>query len=134
VSSRDERLARYRAARERILPRVSRRAFEQLVGEALDDLPRYVQDRLENVAVIVEEYSPPGQELLGLYEGINRLHRDSGYNLVAPDRITLYWQPLVEEVGDGDRAAIREEIRKTIIHEVAHHFGFDDDELERLER
>jgi len=143
VTERDQRLARYRAARERILPRVSKRAFEALVVEALDDLPPYIQERLENVAVLVEDWPSPQRiaalgydeeetELLGLYEGINRVDRSSGYHLVTPDRITLYWRPIVEEVGDGGRAALRREIRATVIHEVAHHFGIDDDELERL--
>ena len=73
-------------------------------------------------------------DLLGLYEGINRLDRSSGYHLVTPDRITLFWHPIIDEVGVGDREAMREEIRKTVIHEVAHHFGIDDAELERLEQ
>ena len=135
-------MARYRTARERVLPRVSLTAFKALVAEALDDLPAYVQDRLENVAVLVEERARPDrlsrlgypaeQDLLGLYEGINRLDRATGYHLVTPDRITLFWRPIIEEVGHGNREAIRREIRKTVIHEVAHHFGMDDDELERL--
>jgi len=142
VNLRNERLARYRAAREQIAPRISLKAFEALVAEALDDLPAYVRARLENVAVLVEEQAGPdrldrlgyasSQELLGLYEGINRLDRGSGYHLVTPDRITLFWRPIIEEVGHGDREAIRREVRKTVIHEVAHHFGMDDDELERL--
>jgi predicted Zn-dependent protease with MMP-like domain len=139
---RTDRLARYRAARERISPRSSLRAFETLVSEALDDLPPFVQQRLENVAVVVED--EPGadrlaklgygddQTLLGLYEGINRLDRSSGYHLVTPDRITLFWHPIIDEVGVGDREAIREEIRKTVIHEVAHHFGIDDARLTEL--
>jgi predicted Zn-dependent protease with MMP-like domain len=142
VSSRHERLARYRAARERVAPAGSLKAFEALVAEALDELPEYVRMRLENVAIVVEERArtdqrqslghPPGYDLLGLYEGVNRLDRASGYHLVTPDRITLFWQPILEEVGSADPRAIREEIRKTIIHEVAHHFGIDDAELERL--
>ena len=68
----------------------------------------------------------------GKYEGINQLDRASGYHLVTPDRITLFWRPIVEEVGPGDREALRREVRKTVIHEVAHHFGIDDAELERL--
>jgi predicted Zn-dependent protease with MMP-like domain len=119
------------------------RAFEALVAEALDDLPSFIHERLENVAVLVEERAGPDRlrglgydstehDLLGLYEGINRLDRGSGYHLVTPDRITLFWRPIIEEVGWGDRDAIRQEIRKTIIHEVAHHFGIDDPELERL--
>jgi predicted Zn-dependent protease with MMP-like domain len=142
VNPRSNRLARYRQARERVAPRASLRAFEALVAEALDDLPRYVRDRLENVAVIVEERAQPDRlarmgydpnhDLLGLYEGINRLDRAGSYHLVTPDRITLFWRPIIEEVGRGDGEAIRREVRKTVIHEVAHHFGIDDAELERL--
>ena len=142
MTPRADRLARYREARERIAPRASLRAFEALVAEALDDLPAYVQERLENVAVLVEERPRRDRltdmgydsrhDLLGLYEGINRLDRAGGYHLVTPDRITLFWRPIIDEVGWGDREAIRREVRKTVIHEVAHHFGIDDAELERL--
>jgi predicted Zn-dependent protease with MMP-like domain len=143
VSARSQRLARYQAVREQIAPRTSLRAFELLVAEALDELPAYVRERLDNVAVVVEDRprrarlergigSDPDQDLLGLYEGINRVDRASGYHLATPDRITLFWRPIVEEVGHGDREAIRREVRKTVIHEVAHHFGIDDAELERL--
>jgi predicted Zn-dependent protease with MMP-like domain len=142
VSARSKRLARYQAAREQIAPRASLRAFELLVAEALDDLPPFIHERLDNVAVIVEDRPrrqrleqlgyDPDQDLLGLYEGINRVDRASGYHLVTPDRITLFWRPIVEEVGPGDREALRREVRKTVIHEVAHHFGMDDAELERL--
>jgi predicted Zn-dependent protease with MMP-like domain len=131
VNQRAERLARYAAARRRVLPRTSLKAFKALVVEALDDLPVYVQERLENVAVVVEEHDR-GLELLGLYEGVNRLERAGGYHLVTPDRITLFWQPIIEEVGQLGPEAIRREVRKTVIHEVAHHFGIDDAELERL--
>jgi len=142
VNPRADRLARYRAARRRVAPLNSLRAFEALVADALDELPAYIQERLENVAVVVEARA--GRErlermghdndydLLGLYEGINRLDRGSGYHLVTPDRITLFWKPIIEEVGGGGPDAIRREIRKTVIHEVAHHFGIDDAELERL--
>jgi predicted Zn-dependent protease with MMP-like domain len=132
VTDRAARLARYRAARQRILPRTSLRAFEALVAEALDDLPPAIQAQLENVAVVVEARPKAGQALLGLYEGINRLQRGGGYHLVAPDRITLYWRPIVEEVGTGDPEALRREVRKTVVHEIAHHFGISDAELERL--
>ncbi len=142
MSARVDRLARYQQARRRVAPRISLRAFERLVAEALDELPPYVQQRLENVAIMVEERAsperlrqlghPPDRDLLGLYEGINRLERASGYHLVTPDRITLFWKPILEEVGSSDPRALREEVRKTIVHEVAHHFGIDDAELERL--
>jgi predicted Zn-dependent protease with MMP-like domain len=130
VNGRLERLARYRAARERVAPVTSLKAFERLVAEALDELPDEIRQRLDNVAVVVEEGAHG--DLLGLYEGINRLDRAAGYHLAPPDRITLFWKPIVDEVGSADPEALRLEVRKTIIHEVAHHFGIDDAELERL--
>jgi predicted Zn-dependent protease with MMP-like domain len=142
LSSRTDRLARYHAARDEIAPRASLRAFELLVAEALDELPAFIQERLDNVAIVVEDRARRtrleqlgydlDQDLLGLYEGINRVDRASGYHLATPDRITLFWRPIVEEAGPGDREALRREVRKTVIHEVAHHFGIDDAELERL--
>jgi predicted Zn-dependent protease with MMP-like domain len=120
----------------------SLKAFEALVADALDELPAYIQQRLENVAVVVEERArgerlegrrgDENEDLLGLYEGVNRLDRGSGYHLVTPDRITLFWKPIIEEVAGRGPDAIRREVRKTVIHEVAHHFGMDDAELERL--
>jgi predicted Zn-dependent protease with MMP-like domain len=129
VSARTERLERYAALRRRLAPRSSLKAFERLVGDALDELPEEIRARLDNVAVVVEPDSP---ELLGLYEGVNQLDRSSAYHLATPDRITLFWRPILEEVGRGGPAAIRREVRKTVVHEVAHHFGMDDAELERL--
>ena len=128
MNARLERLARYRAARGRVAPVTSKAAFEGLVREALDELPASVKQQLENVAVLVEEDG----DLLGLYEGVNRVDRAFGYHLATPDRITLFWKPIIEEVGSANPEAIRREVRKTIIHEVAHHFGMDDAELERL--
>jgi len=130
LNQRLERLARYRTARRRASPATSIKAFEALVGDVLDDLPPYIQAHLENVAVLVDEGST--SRLLGLYEGVNRLARSSGYHLATPDRITLFWKPILEEARSSDTAAIREEVRKTIIHEIAHHFGIGDAELERL--
>src|SRR5205814_273734 len=96
-AGRAERLARYRAARDRIAPRVSLNAFKALVAEALDELPAFVRERLGNVAVLVEDWPPhgPDEDLLGLYEGINRVERASGYHLAVPDRITLFWRPIL---------------------------------------
>ncbi len=130
VNDRRERLSRYRAARERVAAATSLKAFERLVAQAMDELPPDVQQRLENVAVVVERRG--SGDLLGLYEGVNRIDRAFSYHLATPDRITLYWKPIVEEVGTPNPHAIRREVRKTIIHEVAHHFGIDDAELERL--
>ncbi|MBI2756160.1 MAG: metallopeptidase family protein [Chloroflexi bacterium] len=99
---------------------------------------------MDNVAVVVEDR--PGrvrvsslgfaedQELLGLYEGVPKTERAGGYHLVVPDRITLYRLPILQEVGPyASTLAVEDEIRRTIIHEVAHHFGIGDAELDRLE-
>jgi predicted Zn-dependent protease with MMP-like domain len=130
LNPRLERLARYRAARRRASPATSLKAFEALVADVLDDLPPYIQAHLENVAVVVDEGA--SSNLLGLYEGVNRLERTSGYHLAMPDRITLFWRPIVDEAAASDPIAIRAEVRKTIIHEIAHHFGIGDTELRRL--
>ncbi len=118
-------------------------AFETLVAEALDALPEYVCERIDNVAVVVEERPEPtraralgfraDQDLLGLYEGVPQEQRGTGYHLVVPDRITLFRQPILDQVGNGGREAVVAEIRATIIHEFAHHFGMSDAELEELE-
>lgn len=144
ATSRAERLARYRTLRARQAPRISLTAFRALVAEALDTLPNWVRQRVDNVAVVVEERPAsdrlsrlgyaPSQSLLGLYEGISHLERGGGYHLVAPDRITLYRQPILAEAGPrAGLEAIKREVRDTIVHEVAHHFGMDDAELEQLE-
>ena len=119
--------------------RLSPLAFERLVARAIDDLPAEVMDVLENVAIMVQEWPSPDQleytdegdggSLLGLYEGIPQTERD-GYNLALPDRITLFQRPL-EAVCDT-REELEEEARTTIVHEIAHHVGWSDADLERL--
>lgn len=143
-STRTQRLERYRTRRARHAPRFSLAAFRRLVAEALDDLPEWVRKRIDNVAVVVEERPgprrlsrlgyAPDQSLLGLYEGIAHPQRDGGYHLVMPDRITLYRQPILGEVNPKYGVeGIKHEVRDTVVHEVAHHFGMDDAEIERLE-
>src|SRR5213593_4816373 len=95
--------------------------FEQLVVEALDDLPRWVQERLDNVEVLVEDDPPEDQPgLLGLYEGIPLTHRGLGYFGVLPDRITLFRTTIQTQASDDD--GLRRVIRHTVIHEIAHFF------------
>jgi predicted Zn-dependent protease with MMP-like domain len=112
--------------------------FERLVIEALDSLPPFFQEKMSNVEVLVEdepsaellaemEMDQAGDTLLGLYQGIPLTERHN-YNLVMPDTITLYQKP-IEAVAGGDYGRIREEVRHTVIHEIAHHFGIDDDRL-----
>jgi predicted Zn-dependent protease with MMP-like domain len=121
-----------------MLPRTQ---FEQLVAEAFDDLPPFFQEKMSNVAVLVERWPSrsalrqsgvePGHTLLGLYEGIPLTQRTHAYNLVAPDTITLYQGP-IEAAAGGDFEAIRQTVRHTVIHELAHHFGISDDRLRQL--
>ncbi len=106
--------------------------FEALVVEALDELPAWVQERMENVDVVIEERSPPGPPLLGLYEGVPITDR-TDYSWALPDRITLYRREIQEEAG-GDEEALRRVVRETVIHEVAHFFGITDERLHELGR
>lgn len=104
-------------------------AFEQLVGDALDTLPDEFLDLLDNVVVLVED-AHSEEELLGLYDGVPHTERDDYGGLVLPDRITLYRLTLCDHVVDLEELIA--EIRVTVVHEVAHHFGIDDDRLHEL--
>ena len=105
---------------------VGRLQFERLVGEALDSLPSELGELMENVAVVVES-AHPTEDLLGLYEGVPLTDRDDYGGLVMPDKITLYREALCEMAHDEDDLV--EEITITVVHEIAHHFGIDDDAL-----
>jgi predicted Zn-dependent protease with MMP-like domain len=99
---------------------VNRSTFEQHVRRALDTLPPPVARALENVAVVVEEANPEEPDLFGLWESHEYL----------PDKITIYRKPLVQAFSDP--AELEEEIRVTVLHELAHYFGIDEDRLEEL--
>jgi predicted Zn-dependent protease with MMP-like domain len=111
---------------------VSRPRFEQLAAEALDELPAWVHERLENVDVIVEDEAPPDSTLLGLYEGVPLTERGSGYTWALPDRITLFQGPIERQAGSP--RALKRVIAETVIHEVAHFFGITEDRLRELGR
>ena len=111
--------------------------FHRLVARALRSLPSEFRRRLANVAIVVEEEPnpediarlglPPGETVFGLYLGIPLTERSSGYGMVLPDRIAIYRRPL-EEACRTERDLIRE-IRRTLAHELAHHFGLTDEDL-----
>ncbi len=110
-------------------------SFEDLVAEALDELPAWVHERLENVEVLVEDESDPdGPELLGLYEGIPLTQRGLDYAGVLPDRITLFRGPIERQAGTTEPAALKRVIADTVIHEVAHFFGISEHRLHQLGR
>jgi predicted Zn-dependent protease with MMP-like domain len=108
-------------------------AFEQRVEEALDSLPPELAGLMSNVAVVVEDEPPPGLPLLGLYQGVPLTRRGSGYAAVPPDKITIFQGPL-ERLYGADRTRLRQEIRRVVLHEVAHHFGISDERLVELDR
>ena len=101
---------------------------------------------MDNLVVLVEKWPsrqllrqmdvPAGETLLGLYHGIPLTERTQGYNLVAPDTITLFQGPIEAAAADWDEGEyferVREEVRHTVVHEIAHHFGIDDDRLHQL--
>jgi len=107
--------------------------FEQSVQDALDSLPDDLRKRMSNVALVVEDEPPPGQPLLGLYQGVPLTRRSSYYGGVLPDKITIYRGPL-ERLYGGDAEQLRREIKRVVLHEVAHHFGISDERLVELDR
>jgi predicted Zn-dependent protease with MMP-like domain len=109
---------------------MSRERFEELVGEALDEVPEELLGLMNNVVILVEENSPPGERLLGLYEGHALTDRGWDYSGVLPDRITIYRRPILS-ICDTDDDVV-EEVAVTVVHEIAHHFGIDDHRLHEL--
>jgi predicted Zn-dependent protease with MMP-like domain len=107
--------------------------FEREVEDALASLPSDLSEAVSNVAVVVEDEPPPGQPLLGLYEGIPLTRRGSGYAGVLPDKITIYRGPL-ERLYGADPENLRRQIRHVVLHEIAHHFGISDERLEEIGR
>ncbi|MDG9702419.1 metallopeptidase family protein [Streptomyces sp. DH37] len=114
---------------------MTREEFEELVAEALDRIPPELTRLMDNVAVFVED-EPPAEdpELLGLYEGTPLTERGEWYAGVLPDRITIYRGPTLRmcERDGGDRGMVVEEVEITVVHEIAHHFGIDDERLHDL--
>lgn len=120
--------------------RVTRKRFEQLVAEALRGIPSELQKALDNIEVVVDEWPTqeqlaevdlePGDVLFGLYQGTPLPQRSPMQPYSLPDVITIFQGPLEGESETEDD--IREEIRRTVVHEIAHYFGFDEDRLAEL--
>jgi predicted Zn-dependent protease with MMP-like domain len=108
-------------------------AFEQLVSDALDELPDDIGDLMTNVAVTVEDEPPDGQPLLGLYQGVPWGRRGPYYSGALPDKITIYRGPL-ERLYGRDPQRLRREVRRVVLHEIAHHFGISDERLVEIDR
>ena len=118
---------------------MTRAEFERLVREALDEVPEEIQARLDNVDILVDDWPSREQlagsgiedrhHLLGLYEGIPQTER-YGYDMVLPDKITLFQKP-IEAICSRNEDVVKE-VRTTVVHELAHHFGIDDHKLEEM--
>ena len=108
---------------------ISEDRFTALVEQALDELPDALWDRLDNVAVLVEDANADEPDLLGLYEGVPQTERWD-YGGVLPDKISVYRLPLCEMA--TDEADLVDEVKITVVHEIAHHLGIDEDALHDL--
>lgn len=121
---------------------MERSEFERLVAAGIDDIPAKFASKLNNVVVTVEDLPTQeqlgkgkvraGYTLFGLYEGIPQTRRGSGYTLVLPDKITIFQKP-IEAAAEGDHSVIKQIVKDTVWHEIAHHFGLDEGEVRRRE-
>ncbi len=120
---------------------LSDQVFEQLINRAMDELPQEYIKNLNNVAITYDDNPTPeqlqkqgvrqGSLLLGLYEGIPQTGRGAGYAMVLPDKITLFKNPILAVV--HDEQSLFEQIKRTLWHEIAHHYGLGHDVIHRLE-
>lgn len=114
---------------------ISRTRFARIVDDAIDELPEWVVERIDNLFVVVEdaptaEQDPDGEGILGIYEGISLAERGVDYFGTTPDRIVIFYRPHLE-LGLSDEE-LADEVRRTVLHEVAHHLGIDDARLHEL--
>jgi predicted Zn-dependent protease with MMP-like domain len=107
--------------------------FEKYAQDALDTLPQELRTSMSNVEIVFEDEPPAGQRLLGLYQGVPLTKRSSHYGAVPPDKITIFRGPLVRLYGH-DPETLRREVRRVVLHEVAHHFGISDERLIEIDR
>jgi predicted Zn-dependent protease with MMP-like domain len=107
--------------------------FQTVIQETLDSLPADLHERISNLEILVEAEPPPGQPLLGLYQGVPLTRRTSNYSGALPDKITIYSGPL-ERLYGHDPDLLSSQIGRVVLHEVAHHFGISDERLVELDR
>ena len=104
--------------------------FEELVADALDEVPEQLMALLDNVVVLVEDRNPDEPDLLGLYEGYALTERGADYGGSLPDRIMIYREAICDVCDDEEQVA--EEVAITVVHEIAHHFGIEEERLHEL--
>jgi predicted Zn-dependent protease with MMP-like domain len=134
----------YRFLEKSEIEGMNKERFEELVFEAIESLPEEFGQKMENIDVVVEELPSQAQlkrsrvgknmTLLGLYEGVPLTQRTSNYGLVAPDKITIFQKTIEEHCDSKEEIDIKEQIRKTLLHEIAHHFGIGDARLKEIEK
>ena len=110
--------------------RMDSQRFDELVSDALDLIPPQLAAVMDNVVVLVADRNDEEDDLLGLYEGVALTERDSHYGGSLPDTMTIYRDALLDICDDEDEVV--EEVKITVVHEIAHHFGIDDDRLHEL--
>lgn len=119
---------------------MDRQSFQKLVEEALKNLPTEFAEKLDNVALVVEDEPtkeqllklnlPPNSSLFGLYQGVPQIKRGSGYTMVSPDKISIFQKPI--ENFYHSEEDIKSCIRQTVLHEIGHHFGMSEKDLETI--
>ena len=107
--------------------------FEESVEAALETLPDDLREAMSNLAIVVEDEPPPGQPLLGLYQGVPLTRRGAYYAGALPDKITIYRGPL-ERLYGHDPDLLARQVKRVVLHEIAHHFGISDERLVELDR
>ena len=120
---------------------MTRPQFEALVARAMRRLPRTFRDKIKNIAVVVEDWADdetlaemgiePPDTLYGLYRGVDITRRDTSYGNVLPDVVTIYQGPIEEDAADEEEMA--DIVRETVVHELGHYFGLDDETMHRIE-
>ncbi len=125
-----------------MMPDITDEQFEQFISDAMDELPKQYIEKLNNVAITFEDEPSPdqreklklrcNQSLFGLYEGIPLTKRGAGYNLVLPDKITIFKKPILSF--SGDMTSFKKQIKHTLWHEIAHYYGLDHDRIHEIER
>ena len=119
--------------RSPFVPGMDKEAFERLVEESLDTIPARFKKLIKNVTVMVEGEPPPGRNLLGLYHGVPFKHRSPGaYGNTAPDVIVIYQGP-IERISQNPEE-MKDNVRDTVLHEIGHYFGLEENELREIER
>jgi len=123
------------------MQKLNRLEFEKIVKEGIDLIPEKFLQKLKNVAIVIEDEPTPAQRkkvnlhpgwtLFGLYEGIPQLNRGANYNAVLPDKITIFQKPI--EAAAGDEKNIKEIVKNTVWHEIAHHFGMNEARVRQAE-